>query len=377
MPTFVRSGLPGPNPASFNSAVAAAGSWTSLNDGFPCQVLEGGTSPAPSIISPPSNSFSPARSVARLAALAHPYVAPRRAFDHRHVPGPVMRIGRGDGREPRGLERRHGVGRRCLDHVHLARADGGHAGIGLRHRQQQELTAFRHPGGVPVIGVLQQHRTLAHDEGLELPRPGPDRLGEVGVPVAARGLPCAAMRDADPGGRHRGTVLSTMAVSSQNLPGPSAPQATRVGMRRPTWAEARGSKAGSPRLKARSKENTMASASSSLPSWNFTLGRRVNSPALRVGRVGGPLGRQARRQHRRGTSPLRQVPFHQLIVERDAHEALPLRTLVRTAIGQRHGRCRHADPQDASGCLGTGPGPMAGWRRTGAAAALRSRARRE
>ena len=79
-----------------------------------------------------------------------------------------------------------GVRRRHLDPVHLAGAQRGETGIGLRDRQQQHPVELRHPGLVPVLGVLRQLRRFP--------------WGELGQPegAGAGGRHCAALPQSRP-----------------------------------------------------------------------------------------------------------------------------------------------------------------------------------
>jgi hypothetical protein len=67
-------------------------------------------------------------------------------------------------------------------------------------------------------------------------------------------------------------------------------------------------------------------------------------PALRIVRVDPPGDGEAGPQRRR-LVVLREVPRHELVVDRDAHEAVALAALVRDTVRHRHRRGGHADAQ--------------------------------
>ena len=68
------------------------------------------------------------------------------------------------------------------------------------------------------------------------------------------------------------------------------------------------------------------------------------NPAALILRVNVPLGRQPRHQAA-GLFSLREIPFNEGVVERNAGEAIALKALIGLAEGQRDIGGGHGDPQ--------------------------------
>ena len=264
------------------------------------------------------------------------------------MPGPVVRIGIGDDLEAGLLEARHGIRRRRLDPVDLARAQGGGAGRG-----------FRASAAAPACRAWE---------------PAPCPSSPCSAP--ARRASAARSWSASTG---RCPTASGRTCSSPGRPSPTAPGSTsspsrsgRAGRHPASWCGSppcsRRSPCRTSRWDARaalgrllanrycgdlsfsslSRFHTTASALKSLPSWNFTPSRRVNtqrvlSPSSTFQQVARP-GTSTRRLVGR-----RQVPVDQPVIDRVAHEAHAFAALVGLAGGERNVGGRHADPQGALG----------------------------
>ena len=84
-----------------------------------------------------------------------------------------------------GFELRHGIGRRRLDQVDLARQQRVGAGQRLRHRDQHDLVGLRHPLLVPIVGILAELGEFARNQLGQLERSGAGGLAGELVPVLA------------------------------------------------------------------------------------------------------------------------------------------------------------------------------------------------
>jgi hypothetical protein len=85
----------------------------------------------------------------------------------------------------RGLELRHGVGRRRFDQIDLAREQRIGARQCFRHRHQHELVDFRNPLLVPIVCVLGELGEFARHQLGQLERAGAGRLACEFVPILA------------------------------------------------------------------------------------------------------------------------------------------------------------------------------------------------
>ena len=113
---------------------------------------------------------------------AHAHVLPRRIIlGEIEDPGPHVRIAAGDDLEPGALQARHGIRRRHLDPVDLARAQRGKPRRRLRHREQDHLVELGDASLFPVVVVPAQRHADARLELRDLERArARGRLGELG-----------------------------------------------------------------------------------------------------------------------------------------------------------------------------------------------------
>ena len=245
-----------------------------------------------------------------------------------------MRVGARGDREPRLLQRRDRVGRRHLDPVDLARAEGGDAGVGLRDRQQADPVDLGRPFRVPIAVVAGEIDGFARHHPGDLERAGAGRrqrrnLGPV-APRLLEGLRRGEQQVDHHGGEVRGHLrggdLHRLVVylpvgADDGRAGPGDARALRLELRAVVLVVAVEVPDHRVRVERRAVVELDALA-------------QVEGPELLVGGILLPALGQRRDDPRELVRAL-EVPLHQTLEDRVAEEAHPLEAVVGHARGCR------------------------------------------
>ena len=295
---------------------------------------------------------------AQVGGFAHANIFPRRALFEGELPRPQVRLGVGVDFKALGFNLIDRIRGRGFDPVHLLREQRRGAGVGFRQRDQHHFIHPRNAIFVPVVGVFIEDQLLAGNQFFHFERTAAHRVGGEFGPrlLTARGGIASARRHRVvqllPRGRRHDKQVSEVIWQQRVRFGGGQRHGVVVNLFRA--GESRHARQRVADLAGRILRRGFIQHLIHVPDDGVGVDRRTivkfnsraqgENPAALILRVNVPLGRQPRHQAA-GFLSLRQIPFNQGVVKRNAGKAVALKTLIGLSEGQRDIGGGHGDPQ--------------------------------